>query len=73
MRDPLPGVDLEAASPRPGVGTALWFHIENTEALNEALLHADVPIVADPVDGPFGRTLSFSGPDGYVITVHDKA
>ncbi|WP_230465909.1 hypothetical protein [[Actinomadura] parvosata] len=31
-----------------------------------------VPIVGPPVDGPFGRTFSFAGPEGYVITIHDR-
>ncbi|WP_055090653.1 VOC family protein [Gordonia sputi] len=73
VREPLPGVDLEAATPRPGLGVALWFHVHDAQALHESLVQAGVPIVADPIDGPFGRTFSFSDPDGYVVTVHDKA
>ncbi len=30
-------------------------------------------IVAAPVDGPFGRTFTFADPDGYRITLHDRA
>ena len=26
-----------------------------------------------PVDGPFGRTFTFADPDGYQITLHDRA
>jgi predicted enzyme related to lactoylglutathione lyase len=29
-----------------------------------------VTIVTAPFDGPFGRTLAFADPDGYVVTVH---
>ncbi|MCS3844649.1 putative enzyme related to lactoylglutathione lyase [Microbacterium sp. AK031] len=34
---------------------------------------ADVTITAAPVDGPFGRTFTVADPDGYRVTVHDKA
>jgi hypothetical protein len=51
----------------------LWFHVRDTQALHESLVQAGVPIVADPIDGPFGQTFSFSDPDGYIVTVHDKA
>ena len=71
VREPLPGVDLDAASPRPGTGVALWQHADDAEALRDALSAADVPIPGAPVDGPFGRTSSFSDPDGNVITIHD--
>ena len=30
-------------------------------------------IVSAPVDGPFGRTFTFADPDGYQITLHEKA
>ena len=26
-----------------------------------------------PIDGPFGRTFTFADPDGYRITLHDRA
>ncbi|AHI23371.1 hypothetical protein B843_09930 [Corynebacterium vitaeruminis DSM 20294] len=35
-------------------------------------LRGAVAIVAEPTDGPSGRTFSFRDPDGYVITVHGK-
>ena len=70
VREPLPGVDLEAVS-RPGIGVALWLHASDAQALHDTLAAADVPIAAAPVDGPFGRTFTFADPDGYLITVHD--
>ena len=73
VREPLPGVDLSAAKPRPGVGVALWLHAEDSQSVHDTLSEAGVQIVAPPFDGPFGRTFSFTDPDGYVITVHDKA
>lgn len=73
VREPLPGVDLEAASPRPGVGVALWFLVDDAEARHLALREAGVPIVTEPVEGPFGRTFTFIDPDGYVVTAHDRA
>jgi predicted enzyme related to lactoylglutathione lyase len=73
VREPLPGVDLSAATPRPGIGVALWLHAEDSQDVHDTLAEAGVKIVAPPFDGPFGRTFSFSDPDGYVITIHDKA
>lgn len=70
VREPLPGVDLDAASPRPGVGVALWLHAEDAQALHDSLADVGVPIVVPPFDGPFGRTFAFADPDGYAITVH---
>jgi len=26
-----------------------------------------------PIDGPFGRTFTFADPDGYHVTLHDRA
>jgi predicted enzyme related to lactoylglutathione lyase len=71
VRNPLPGVDLDAAD-RPGLGVALWLHSPDAQALHDSLEAADVPIVAAPVDTPFGRTFTFTDPDGYAITIHDK-
>ena len=73
VREPLPGVDLETAVPRPGVGIALWFHVDDVAGAHQSLVQAGVPIVSEPMNGPFGLTFSFSDPDGYVVTVHDKA
>jgi predicted enzyme related to lactoylglutathione lyase len=73
VREPLPGTDLEAAHPRPGLGVSLWLHADNAQALHDELAATGVPIAAAPVDGPFGRTFTFLDPDGYAITVHDRA
>ncbi|HUQ58546.1 VOC family protein [Lentzea sp.] len=73
VREPLPGVDLDAAHPRPGLGVALWLHADDAQAVHDELASANVPIVTAPFDGPFGRTFAFADPDGYVVTIHDKA
>jgi len=73
VRTPLPGVDLAAAAPRPGFGVALWLHADDAQFLHDDLAAAGVPIVAAPADGPFGRMFTFADPDGYAITIHDKA
>lgn len=72
VREPLPGVDLDAASPRPGLGVALWLHADDAQVLHDDLSAADVPILVAPFDGPFGRTFTFTDPDGYAITLHDQ-
>ena len=70
VREPLPGVDLEAVA-RPGLGVALWLRADDAQALHDDLAAAGVPIVAPPFDGPFGRTFTFADPDGYAVTIHD--
>ena len=69
VREPLPGVELPE---RPGTGVVLWFKSDDAQRLHDELAGAGVPIVAAPVDGPFGRTFSFADPEGYVVTVHDQ-
>ena len=71
VRSPLPGVDLDAATPRPGVGVALWLAADDAQGLHDELAVAGVPITSALVDGPFGRTFTFTDPDGYAVTVHD--
>ena len=34
---------------------------------------ADRDVVVDPFDGPFGRTFTFTDPNGYQVTLHDRA
>lgn len=72
LRDVVPGTDLDGA-PRPGVGAAIWLHATDVQAIHDALLADGHPIVSGPVDGPFGRTFTFADPDGYHVTLHDRA
>ncbi len=72
VRDVMPGTDLDSA-PRPGIGTALWLHATDVQEIHDALAADGHTIVAAPVDGPFGRTFTFADPDGYQITLHDRA
>jgi predicted enzyme related to lactoylglutathione lyase len=67
VREPV--IDLDAAD-RLGWGVALWLKSDDPQQLHRDLAAAGVPIVAEPFDGPFGRTFSFADPDGYVVTVH---
>ena len=73
VREPLPGVDLDAVRPNPGIGVALWLHADDAQALHESLAAYGVPITVAPFDSPFGRTFTFTDPDGYAITIHDQA
>ncbi|WP_149205178.1 VOC family protein [Actinotalea subterranea] len=72
VREPLPGVDLDAASPRPGLGVALWLHATDAQELHDRLAAAGVAILAAPFDSPFGRTFTLGDPDGYAVTIHDQ-
>lgn len=69
VREPLPGVDLDAAA-QPGLGVALWFRTSDAQELHDQLAAAGVPIITAPKDSPFGRTFTFTGPEGYAITAH---
>ncbi|ROS61357.1 putative enzyme related to lactoylglutathione lyase [Frigoribacterium sp. PhB160] len=72
LRDVVEGTDLDAA-PRPGVGAAIWLHGTDVQAMHDGLVAAGHRIVSAPTDGPFGRTFTFADPDGYHVTIHDKA
>jgi len=72
LREPLPGTDL-ASIPQPGIGAAIWLHATDVQAIHDALVADGHAIVTDPIDGPFGRTFTFADPDGYQVTLHDRA
>ncbi|CAM3908185.1 VOC family protein [Tsukamurella ocularis] len=71
VREPLPGVDVDGAAPRPGVGVALWMRCDDAEALHQELVGAGVSIVRSPAPSPFGTAFTFLDPDGYAVTMHD--
>ncbi|MBM2620439.1 VOC family protein [Actinoplanes sp. LDG1-06] len=58
---------------QPGRGMALWLHAPDAQQIHDDLVAAGVTIVSAPVDGPFGRTFTFADPDGYEVTLHDRA
>ena len=72
LRDIVPGTDLDAVS-QPGIGAAIWLHATDVQAIHDALAADGNTIVAGPIDGPFGRTFTFADPDGYHVTLHDRA
>ena len=60
VRDVVPGVDLDAIA-QPGQGMALsWLHAPDAQDIHDALAAAGTEIVSAPVDGPFGRTFTFT-------------
>ena len=72
LRDVVPGTDLDAVA-QPGVGAAIWLHADDVQDIHDALVAGGHRIVSAPIDGPFGRTFTFADPDGYQITLHDRA
>lgn len=72
LRDIVLGTDLAAAS-QPGIGVALWLHGTEVQEMHDALAADGHTIVQAPIDGPFGRTFTFADPDGYHVTLHDRA
>ena len=72
LRDLVPGTDLGSVA-QPGVGVALWLRATGVQAIHDALAADGRTIVAAPIDGPFGRTFTFADPDGYHVTLHDRA
>jgi predicted enzyme related to lactoylglutathione lyase len=72
LRDVVPGTDLASAA-QPGIGAAIWLHATDVQAIHDALAADGHTIVSAPIDGPFGRTFTFADPDGYQVTLHDRA
>ncbi len=50
VREPLPGVDLDAARPNPGIGVALWLHADDAQGLHDRLAAGGVPIIVAPFE-----------------------
>lgn len=71
VREPLPGVDLDAVA-QLGFGVAIWLHAADAQGIHDTLAAAGVTIASAPIDGPFGRTFTFADPDGYLITLHSR-
>ena len=72
LRDVVPGTDLDTVA-QPGIGAAIWLHATDVQAIHDALVAGGRTIVSAPIDGPFGRTFTFADPDGYHVTLHDRA
>ena len=72
LRDIVPGTDLTSVL-QPGIGAAIWLNATDVQAIHDALVANGHTIVSRPMDGPFGRTFTFADPDGYQITLHDRA
>jgi predicted enzyme related to lactoylglutathione lyase len=72
LRDVVPGTDL-ASVDQPGLGVALWLHASDVQSTHDALAADGHRIVSAPIDGPFGRTFTFADPNGYHVTLHDRA
>lgn len=49
---------------------ALWLRTANAAQLREQLVAAGVAAVTPVQDSPFGPTFTFTGPGGYLLTVH---
>jgi predicted enzyme related to lactoylglutathione lyase len=61
--------------PEPAPETSpvqLWWRASDARALHERAAAAGVPILAAPVDGPFGAQFTMADPDGYRITIYEK-
>lgn len=50
----------------------LWWRASDAQALYEAAAAGGVAILAEPFDGPFGRTFVMADPDGHRVTVYEK-
>lgn len=71
VRDPLPGTDLDAGPLGRGIG--IWLLAPEAETIHDTLVADGVSITTEPAVGPFGWTFTFADPDGYLITLHDRA
>lgn len=65
IRTPISDIDGKEL----GVGTSLWFAIdEKIEVLQAKLIASEVVLMGTINDTPFGKTLMAKDPDGYMIT-----
>jgi predicted enzyme related to lactoylglutathione lyase len=71
VRD-IPAGTAPDTTAHPGHGMALWLHAPDAQDIHDALTAAGTTIVSPPADGPFGRTFTFTDPDGYQVTLHDR-
>ncbi|KAF2775361.1 VOC family protein [Streptomyces coelicoflavus] len=69
VREPLPGTDLTGDCV-PGLGVALWLRTDDAPELHARLVAAGVEVAGPVRDSPFGPTFTFTGPEGYRLTVH---
>jgi len=72
LREVAPGTDLESVA-QPGVGAGIWLHATDVQTIHDAMAADGHAVVVAPFDGPFGRTFTFADPDGYQVTLHDRA
>ncbi|MBI9115626.1 VOC family protein [Sanguibacter suaedae] len=72
LREVVPGTDLSTVA-QPGIGAAIWLHATGVQEIHDSLVTDGRTIVTAPFDGPFGRTFTFADPDGYHVTLHDRA
>ncbi|MCP2032972.1 putative enzyme related to lactoylglutathione lyase [Okibacterium sp. HSC-33S16] len=72
VREAMPGTDLSSVS-QLGVGVSVWMHADAVQGIHDRLHGVGVPIISPLVSGPFGLTFTFEDPDGYRITLHDRA
>lgn len=70
VREPAPGVDLDAGP--AGLGVALWLHDPDAASLHDTVTAAGTTIAQAPFEGPFGTTFVFQDLDGYLVTVHSR-
>src|SRR4029453_13915601 len=63
VREPLPGVDLEALGQASG-GVGLWVRVDDAQRMHDDLVAAGATTTPPPLDGPFGRTFTFPAPHG---------
>lgn len=66
-----PRVDLDEVA-HLGWGISLWIDCDNVDELHTRMQEAGATIVQAPSDGPFGRTVVFTDPDGYQITANQN-
>jgi predicted enzyme related to lactoylglutathione lyase len=72
LRDLVPDTDLASVA-QPGIGAAIWLHATDVRAIHDALVADGHTIITVPSEGPFGLNFTFADPDGYQITLHEKA
>lgn len=56
-----------------GTGASFWFDVADTEVIYQQVLENGGHVIAPPQPGPFGKQLTITDPDGYLLVFHENS
>lgn len=58
---------------RLGAGVSFWFDVPDVDSLHTHIQTQGGNVISPPQDGPFGRQMTVTDPDGYVFIFHQNS